>query len=79
MLHVRAYFETGTLPDEGTVCPVLAPPIPGGEAGLRNIRETIASGTNGRQEVLIEMNDEDRMLVDAVVKLSETYSLPRFL
>lgn len=70
MKYVRAYLDDGTLPEEGTVCPVLGPPIPG------------ISFTSARDgQVVFEglVSDQDRELAAAVVELSETYSLPRFL
>ena len=70
MKYVRAYLDDGTLPEEGTVCPVLGPPIPG------------ISFTSARDgQVVFEgvTNDQDWGLAAIVVELSETYSLPRFL
>ncbi|KAK2460054.1 hypothetical protein APHAL10511_007931 [Amanita phalloides] len=61
--HVKAYFETGVLPAEGTVCPVLAPPIPAIPNGLI---PPIKRGISSEESDLESKDDEDRPLVDAV-------------
>lgn len=66
MKYIRAYFENGTLPDHGTICPVLGPPIPqfNGTQVLRR-----------RQEL---GSDEDTELIEAIVELSKRRHVREF-
>jgi hypothetical protein len=59
--HIRHYFLEGTLPEPGTVCPVLATPFPTDDL----------YGTADAQAVL--GSTTDRELLDAVRKLATTF------
>ncbi|KAF8351757.1 Alpha/Beta hydrolase protein, partial [Amanita rubescens] len=64
MNYVRAYFENGTLPEGGTICPVLGPPIP-----QFNGTQTLYS----RQDIL--SSHKDRAVTDAIVELSKRHRI----
>ncbi|KAI6016625.1 hypothetical protein PISMIDRAFT_351018 [Pisolithus microcarpus 441] len=52
-------FREWYLPEEGTVCPVLAPPLP-------PFNKTLTNGQGKKRELLVL---EERVVVDAVVEL----------
>ena len=58
MDYVRAYFENGTLPEEGTVCQVLGPPIPQFNSTQPHSRRDMSSW------------HENRATIDAIIELS---------
>ncbi|KAK2459323.1 hypothetical protein APHAL10511_008678 [Amanita phalloides] len=71
MKYVRAYFENGTLPDVGTVCPVLGPPflIQPTQTPSKRSDAQVLSGLHPTEE-------EDNTLIDAVVELSKKRYIP---
>ncbi|KAH9483248.1 Carboxylesterase A [Psilocybe cubensis] len=60
--YVRQYFVDGTLPEPGTVCEPLGKPFP--EPWHEN-------GINKAEELMANMNSEERAMYDAVSKLSQ--------
>jgi hypothetical protein len=60
--YVQAYLVNGTLPAEGTVCPVLGPPF-----------NTTGPSIQLREEMVGVV--EDRAVVDAIMKLSKRWRI----
>ena len=66
MKYIQAYLVNGTLPAEGTVCPVLGPPF--NTTGLSiQIREEASDVV------------EDRTVVDAIMELSKRWGIVKGL
>jgi hypothetical protein len=53
--YVRQYFLNGTLPEPGTVCPVIAPPF--------SVNDLDAAGD---AQAVLSLSTEDRTLLEAV-------------
>ena len=60
--YAQAYLVNGTLPAEGTVCPVLGPPLP-----ALNTNEFLV--TRDKASDLVE----DRVVIDAMMDLSKRW------
>ncbi|PFH45078.1 hypothetical protein AMATHDRAFT_78097 [Amanita thiersii Skay4041] len=69
--YVREYFLNGTLPPEGTVCPLISPPIPTNQT---------QSG-NGTSKAIIsrEGGGADKELEELAYRLNREYRLPRMV
>lgn len=62
--HIQMYFRTGTLPPEGTVCPVIMPPFP-----IEVLEENYEDVNEG---VVVGDSREKEMVFDVGGKLKET-------
>jgi hypothetical protein len=69
MKYVRQYFTDGTLPKPGTVCEVKLGPFDSFEGGFRSTEDEDAQG---RLDMDLDMNEEDRKLLSAVRELSSS-------
>ncbi|KAF5372034.1 hypothetical protein D9615_008127 [Tricholomella constricta] len=78
-MYIRDYFVKGTLPPPGTVCSVVGTPFPGVDISYASNTEQITLGNKEVEQQVAEMSAEERVVYDAIRKLSESYNLPRML
>ncbi|KAG5645285.1 hypothetical protein DXG03_006587 [Asterophora parasitica] len=79
--YIRDYFDKGTLPPPGTVCPIIGTPFPtsvGLDASGQLSTDQVVFG-NDSEGAIAALSVEERALYDAVKSLSVSDVLPRML
>ncbi|KAJ6579543.1 TAP-like protein-domain-containing protein [Mycena vulgaris] len=61
--HIRKYFLEGSLPEPGTICPVIASPFPTNDWAVADA------------QMVLSLSAEDRILLEAVRKLATTFDI----
>ncbi|EKM82169.1 hypothetical protein AGABI1DRAFT_112269 [Agaricus bisporus var. burnettii JB137-S8] len=58
--HVQNYFLTGTLPAEGTICPVIMPPFPpaSSEDNYNDVNEGVVVGDSREKEMVFDAGEK---------------------
>ncbi|KAF8075851.1 hypothetical protein FPV67DRAFT_1469501 [Lyophyllum atratum] len=76
--YIRDYFVKGTLPPPGTICSTTSSPFPDVPPDLKGSEQGVLGQKQVGQQAEL-LSAEQRVVLDAVRKLSESYALPRML